>query len=274
MALSFIHQHALWLLLLLPALWALALAGPRRLAPWRLYASLALRTLILLALVLALGGAQLVRPARGVTTVFLLDASDSVALSQRAHAEAFVQEALARMPPDDRAAIVSFGRHATIERPTSAARELPPLSARPGGEATDIQEAVELGLTLLPAEGHQRLVLLSDGGQTTGDALAAARLAAARGVPLDVVPLTGGADGLDALIGAVELPAAAREGQRLPLRLAVESSAPTPAHLTVIGPQGAPVLEQELALTAGPQVFELTLPPAPVAFNRYVVRLE
>ena len=40
----------------------------------------------LLGLILALAGAQLVRPVGAVTTVFLLDGSDSVSLSQRARA--------------------------------------------------------------------------------------------------------------------------------------------------------------------------------------------
>ncbi|MEN9937768.1 MAG: hypothetical protein RLZZ387_4347 [Chloroflexota bacterium] len=274
MGLTFIYQDALWLLLLLPALWALTLAAPRRFAPWRLYTSLVLRSLIIVALVFAVGGVQLMRPVGAVTTVFLLDASDSVPLAQRARAEAFVQDALAAMPPDDRAAIVSFGQRAAIERSPSESRELGALSARPGGGATNIEEAVQLGLTLLPAEGHQRLVLLSDGGQTSGDALAAARLAAAQGVPLDVVPLDGGAEGLDALISGVELPATAREGQRLPLRVTAESSAATPARLSVTGPDGEEILAQEVQLSPGVQVLEVTLPEAPAAFNRYVVRLE
>lgn len=274
MGLSLISPEALWLLLLLPLLWWLALAAPRRLPRWRVYAGLALRTLAVVALILSLAGAQLVRPVAGVTTVFLLDASDSVSPSQRARAEAFLQDALAAMPPDDRAAIVQFGQRALVDRAPSPLRELGSLAMRPNGRATNLQEAIELGLSLLPAEGHQRLVLLSDGGQTLGDARGAADLAAARGVPIDVLPLSGAADGLDALISSVELPAAAREGQRLPMRLTVESTAATPARLSIAGPDGDIVVEQDVVLVPGVQLLDVTLPEAPAAFNRYVVRLE
>ncbi|HEX5689970.1 MAG TPA: hypothetical protein VFX76_08205, partial [Roseiflexaceae bacterium] len=83
MSLSFITPAALTLLLLLPVIWAFTLLTPRRVAPWRFWSSLLVRTVLFVALVLALAGAQLVRPARSLTTVFLLDASDSIAPTQR-----------------------------------------------------------------------------------------------------------------------------------------------------------------------------------------------
>ncbi|HEX9371332.1 MAG TPA: VWA domain-containing protein, partial [Roseiflexaceae bacterium] len=198
MRLSFIFPTFLWLLLLLPPLWALALLAPRQLPRWRFWSSLLLRTVAIAGLVLGLAGAQIVRPVGAVTTVFLLDGSDSVALSQRARAEAFVQQALAKMPGDDQAALVVFGQRALVERTPSSDRALGQVAARPGGAATNVEGAVRLGLALLPNEGHQRLVLLSDGRENAGDAAAAARIAAARGVPIDVVALSGLADGPDA----------------------------------------------------------------------------
>lgn len=60
--LSFITPLALALLALIPALWALTLLTPRRLAPWRFWSSLTLRSAILLALILALAGTQIVLP--------------------------------------------------------------------------------------------------------------------------------------------------------------------------------------------------------------------
>src|SRR5690349_9925833 len=191
MHLRFIFPIFLWLLPLIPALWALTLVVPRRLPRWRFWSSLLLRTLALAGLVLGLAGAQLVRPVEAVTTIFLLDGSDSVALSQRARAEAFIQQSLAAMPSDDRAGIVVFGRRALVERTPAADRALGQVVAQPGGGATNIEEALRLGLALLPNEGRHRLVLLSDGGENTGDGAAALRTAAARGVPIDVIPLNG-----------------------------------------------------------------------------------
>lgn len=274
MQLSFIFPTYLWLLLLLPALWALTLLVPRRLPRWRLWSSLLLRTLALAALVLGVSGAQLVRPVGAVTTVFLLDGSDSVALSQRARAEAFVQQALAQMPNDDQAALIVFGQRALVERMPAGDRALGQVTALPGGGATNIEGAVRLALALLPNEGHQRLVLLSDGGENTGDAAAAAQIASARGVPIDVVALSGLADGPDARISGVELPSAARAGQRLRMKISIASNTATTGRLTVTGPNAAPIVDQQVQLAVGAQTLEVALPEAQPYFNRYVVRLE
>src|SRR6476659_4951743 len=148
MQLSFIFPTYLWLLLLLPALWALTLLAPPRLSRWRLGALLLLRTLAIAGLVLGLAGAQLVQPVGAVTTVFLLDGSDSVALSQRARAEAFIQQALVKMPNDDKAALVVFGQRALVERMPSGDHALGQIAVQPGGGATNVEDAVRLGLAL------------------------------------------------------------------------------------------------------------------------------
>src|SRR5262249_44719038 len=127
--LSFIFPYFLWLLLLLPPLWLIALLVPRRLSRWRYWSSLLLRTLGVLAVILGLAGAQVVRPVGAVTTVFLLDGSDSVALSQRARAEAAIAQALTEMPRDDRAAIIVFGQQALVERTPSGDRSLGQVAA-------------------------------------------------------------------------------------------------------------------------------------------------
>jgi len=274
MGLSFVHPDALWLLLALPILWIAALYAPLRTARWRRWSSLTLRTLIALLLIGAISGTQLVQPLGATTTIFLLDGSDSVAASQRARAEVFVAQALAAMPPDDRAGVVVFGREALVERPPATERTLGAPAARPAGGATNVAEALQLGLALFPAEGHQRLVLLSDGGENVGNARSTAQLAAARGVPIDVVPLSGEADGLDAQIVTVTLPPAAREGQRLPLRADLESNAPVAGHLVVIGPDGKAIATVPVDVGPVRQTIEVLLPEAPAAFNRYTVRLD
>ena len=190
MRLSFIMPGALWLLLLLVPLWALAFATPRHRAPAGRWVSLVIRTALISVLVLALGGARIVRDTTDLTTVFLLDRSDSITPDARARAEAFVRAALRAMPPGDRAAVVTFGANALVERPAADQATLGDLTTTPLAAGTNIQDAVQLGLSLLPAETTKRLVLLSDGGENAGDASVAARLAAARGVPLSYVDLS------------------------------------------------------------------------------------
>ncbi|KAB8142011.1 VWA domain-containing protein [Chloroflexia bacterium SDU3-3] len=273
MRLTFIHPELLWLLLLLPPMWALALLGPHKLAGARRWASLALRTAIMLGLIGALAGTQAVRRQDTTTTIFLLDGSDSVALSQRAQAEGFIQSALAAMPNEDAAGVVVFGSQALVERAPQQETTLGQIAAHPAGSASDIASAIQLGLSMLPQEGHQRLVLLSDGGENRGDAQAAARIAAERGIPIDIVPLNGLPDGLDAQVSRVRLPASARVGQQLRLQMTLESTQATAGQLRIEGPDGQVLVNQRVDLPQGSADMDVVLPPPTQQFSRYTVRL-
>ncbi|MEN9937767.1 MAG: hypothetical protein RLZZ387_4346 [Chloroflexota bacterium] len=271
-SISFITPVALLLLLLLPALWALALVAPRRLSRWRFWSSLLVRTAILAALVLSLAGAQLVRPVRELTTVFLVDASDSIAPAQRERALQYVDEALATMPPADRAAVVVFGENALVERAASDMTILGRINSAPVTTRTNIQDAVQLGLALLPAETQKRLVLVSDGGENAGRAGDAARLAALRGVPIDVVALPS-ERGPDVLVSALNVPGTAREGQEVALGVGISSTFATSGRLQVFV-DGRPAGEQEIAIEPGQTSFEVRVPAGEAGFRRLEVRLD
>ncbi|MGQ9829726.1 MAG: VWA domain-containing protein [Roseiflexus sp.] len=274
MNVSFVYPDALWSLLALLPVWGIAHLAPSPAASWQRWISLIIRTLIVLLLVGALAGAQIVQTPGFTTTIFLLDGSDSIALSQRARAEAFIVQALATMPPDDQSGVVVFGREALVERMPSPERTFGALSVRPSGSATGIANALQLGMALLPAEGYRRLVLLSDGGENRGSVREVAQRAAAAGIPVDVVPLSGVADGLDAQIVGVTLPSTAREGQRLPLRVDLESNATVTGRLIVTGPDGGRLAIVPVDIGADRQTLSILLPEAPTGFNRYTVRLD
>lgn len=269
---SFIYPAALLLLLIVPILWAAAILAPRRLAPWRFWSSLTLRTIMLLCLILALAGIQFIRPVENLTTVFVLDGSDSVAPAQRERALAFVNEALAALPPGDQAGVVVFGANALVERAPSDLPALNRLTSVPIATRTNIQDAIQLGLALFPADTRKRLVLLSDGGENSGVARDAARLAAVRGVPLDVVDLPV-ERGLDALIESLVAPGTAREGQQIGLTASIRSTFVTDGVVRVFV-DGVPVGEQPVSLQPGMNELALQVPAGTAGFRRIEVQLD
>ncbi len=269
---SFITPVALLLLLLLPVFWALALLAPRRIERWRFFGSLLLRSLILLAIVAAIAGAQVTRPVSELTTVFLVDGSDSVSSVQRSRAIAYVDQALQTMPPGDLAAVVVFGENALVERAPSELTTLGRINSVPVTTRTNLQDALQLGLALFPAETQKRLVLLSDGGENQGRAAEAARLAAVRGVPIDVVLLSS-ESGPDVIISAVSAPSIVREEQQIPLGVRLRSTFNTSGVLQVFV-DGRLVGEQSVEIDADPKDVTLSLPAGTAGFRRIEVRLE
>ena len=268
MRLSFIFPIALWLFALLLPFWWLALAVPRQLSAPRFWASLLTRTALVGTLVFAIAGAQLIQPTARLTTVFLIDSSDSVSPSARGQAEAFVQDALKAMRPGDQAAVVVFGENALVERAPSDATTFGRIGSVPVAARTNLQDAVQLGLALLPADSQQRLVLLSDGGENQGNVLEGSSLATARGVPINFVYSTTSGDGPEALVSALDAPTNIRAGAQFELVTTVESTVAQSARLSLFG--GDTLLQaRDVQLQAGVNTFRLRLTAAGQGFQRY-----
>ncbi|MFN3374625.1 MAG: VWA domain-containing protein, partial [Chloroflexus sp.] len=270
---SFIYPEALWLLLVPTSMVVLALLAPRRLSLFRFWASLIVRTLIAIALVFAFAGVQFVRPVDRLTTVFLLDGSDSMPASTRAQAEAFIREALQAMPNDDQAAIIVFGDNALVERTPDNDKRLGRITSIPIANRTNIEAAIQLGMALFPADAQKRLVLLSDGGENSGRAVEAARLAASRGIPINVVNLTLVTTDAEALIASVEAPNSVRDGQEALIVAMIESNVAQPVTVRLINDSGV-VAERNLELPPGVTRVEFIVPVEGNGFRRYRVQIE
>jgi len=268
MSLSFVYPNLLWLLLLVPLTVGLTLLGRRRSTRGRFWIGLALRVLLLTLIVLALAGIQLRLRADTLTVVFVMDVSDSVPASEQAHGEAMVRQAIEAMPPGDRAAIVVFGQDALVERMASEERTLPDLASVPVTARTDIGGALQLALALFPDEGAKRLVLLSDGRENLGYALAQAELAAAHGIELSFVPLGGPEGDVEVLVEALDAPADVRQGQGFDLTAVVHSTARVGATLRVFG-DGQLIHSQDVSLQPGVNRFLIPVEAEATGFRRF-----
>jgi Mg-chelatase subunit ChlD len=270
MSISFIYPTALWLLLLLPLTAGLALLSKRRTTRARSWGGLVLRLVLLALIVLALAGMQLRRQADMLTAVFVLDASDSVSAEEQARGEAFIRRAIQSMPAGDQAAVVVFGRDALVERLASPEQRLADLTSVPVTQRTDIAAALQLGLALFPDEGAKRLVLLSDGRENLGHALAQAELAAAHDVGLSFVPLgqPAGGDEVEVRLESLDAPADVRQGQGFDLIVQADSTAQVDASLRVFG-DGQLIHSQDVRLQPGTNRFMIPVQGDRTGFRRF-----
>jgi Mg-chelatase subunit ChlD len=241
------------LLLLLPATAALGYARLQRLPGRRGPIALAMRLAVLTLLVGALAGPQWRLLERRVSVVFLVDASASMrAAGQRSGME-WAARAVPAAGPLDHAGLVLFGAGPRLAVPLAHYKTLPDPVGDPAS-ATNIGAALGLGLAMLPPGVAGRLVLLSDGQDTTNDEsglTSAEALALARGVPIDVVPIAPPRL-RDVAVRAVDVPRAARIGDHVPVRITLHSTSATKATLTLwIDGQAA---QQAITLPAGDTV--------------------
>ena len=219
------------LLLLVPALvltFALYGAARRRTGKGRRRVALVVRTLLLMSLVFALAGFRLVLPVDRLATVYVVDLSDSVGQAGRDDALAFVRESLALMPEGDAAGIVAFGKGALVERLPAELREIDRIASAPVKSATDVGSALRLASALFPDDAQKRIVLLSDGNDTTGQGQAEAALAAARGIQVET-KVIGLGSAEEVIIDRLTTPSTSRLGEEIEAIVDINSTIAQPA---------------------------------------------
>ncbi len=259
------------LLICLPIIWYLGwprLSYRRR----RDITSLLLRTAIIVLLVFALAGAQSAQSADRLAVIFLIDASDSMGQAAREAALDYVRQSLQTMRPDDEAGVIQFGSSAVIERALSNVRELGASRAAPPTGNTDLEKAIRLALGMLPSDAARRIVILSDGAQTVGDAASAAELAAATGVEISFVPYTP-ADTPEVQVSNVSVPSAINDGQNFDLNLTIAAEAATEARITVLE-SGQIIHQQPISLRQGSNNYSLSLTAAGSGFKDFQVQVD
>lgn len=221
-SIRFVFPGALLLLLLLP--WSVHIGRRiRSLSPGRKWAAIVLRCFILICLVGALAGAELVRENDRLAVFFLLDRSNSVPESKRQEAvEAVNTLSSAFMTPKDEAGIIAFGDEPSIELPIGNSLEIDQIQSYISGEQTDLAAAVRLAIAAFPQGYMRRIVILTDGNETRGSALEEVKLARASGAQVDVVPIHIGG-GSEVRIAEVSAPDRVNAGEPFRVRVVVKA---------------------------------------------------
>ena len=236
----FRHPQFLFFLILLPAL-ALAWWLRRgRVSAVTLAFRLSTATLIVLALADPVIGRP--APAQG-PLVLLLDQSDSLGATGKAALRARA-DALAAQH-NGPISLIAFGANVVAEQQGA---EQPPAQM-PRADQTDIAGALQAARGLL-AGAAGRVVLLSDGAQTRGDALAEAQ---ALGVPIDTVASAQPARP-EIWIAGVDAPRTLRSEEEYTVTIIANSRAATDARLELFA--NTQQLEvQQVALSPGENRF-------------------
>jgi Ca-activated chloride channel family protein len=175
----------------------LLLVLPRSLAdlPWQQqFLSLGFRVAFVAVLAVSLARVARTERAEKVCTVFLVDVSDSVTTEAIGDAKTAIEAALAAKKTDDISRIVTFARRPRLVEMDERAAVSPALARHDSdanthfGAGTNLQAALQLSYGLFPPGYLRHAVLISDGVETDGDALAEANRAQKFGVRLFTIP--------------------------------------------------------------------------------------
>jgi uncharacterized membrane protein len=259
MFLTFDQPALLLLALVIAPLLVLGWRATLGMDPVRRVLALLLRAALAAALCIMLAGPHLRRTHDHLTVIGLLDTSGSIRRfadlpeiadlgikSNLEYLRRWFRQATQTKAPDDRFGLIVFdGEAIAISAPTKASYVDDNLDVR-FQEGTNIAEAINLGLAMFPADTARRLVLVSDGNETMGSVINAARQAAGAGgltvdrigpdrltVPIDVLPIAYRVTG-DVQVVRIETPPTAQPGQTVTARIILEATRPTRGRLTLL----------------------------------------
>ena len=269
----FIEPRWLFLLLLVPLVPIFARRSLAGLAGGRRTAAVIVRGIMVLALVLAIAELELAGKSDDLDVVFVLDRSLSLPPAARDEALRYVNEAAANADGErDRGTLVVFGRDAAIEGRVGRASPIHSPSALIDPDGTDIGSALRLAAATCREGAGRRIVLVSDGNETEGDAAREAEALRSLGIVVDVLPVRYKYD-KEVMVERVVGPQSTRTGEPFTLRVTVRSLTRSRAKLffreddTIIG-------SEEVELQPGVNVYAFTRTASERGAHRFSAVIE
>ena len=215
--------------------------------------ALGLRCVLVAVLLIALGRPVIPRWVDQLNVLFLLDVSDSVSLAARENAYRFAAQSVASMQPRDQAGLIVFGEEAVVDQPLRPGAKLERPQVKVPGRGTNLAQALQLALATAPPGHANRFVLLTDGRQNAGNALAVAQAAKDAGADIYYVPapLT---FKQEVVVESMVLPTEVKYGEPFQAKVVAWSQADTQGRLALFR-NGEFLGSQVVRLSAGKNVY-------------------
>lgn len=207
---TFTAPIALSLLLAVPLVWLAHLVARTNFNPHQRRLQATVRSLLLVALALALARPVVSTSSSRQSIVYVVDVSHSIAGQGIETAARKIDELSSALRPAH-SRIVAFGTTVTVLNDTAALRRLTRVdSSTSGGDpidrsGTDLEAALDTARAELAPGYVPRLVLFSDGQPTAGDTAAAVGRLATGHIPVSVEPLAARFLG-DTWVDSLDLP--------------------------------------------------------------------
>ena len=167
-----------WLMLILPLLWLVFKYRPD--SSKVLY----LRVILVILLCVALAGPMIKLEGREGVVMVVADRSASMPYDNERRINETVSLLREKMPTNGQLGLISFSDKAKLEFSPSRG-DSSALSAIQNADASNMSEALDLAVSLIPTEMSGRILLLSDGLWNGENPSKIALTAAQRGIPID-----------------------------------------------------------------------------------------
>ncbi|WAA13628.1 VWA domain-containing protein [Fervidibacillus halotolerans] len=203
---------------------------------------------ILLVFALTIPGIRI--PDKNVDVVFLIDRSNSVTGSEE-ETLSIVNEMIEKKGLEDRYAVLSFGNSPQLESPLRQRKEPFTFYSFDEKGDTNIEDGLYLASSLLKNGG--RIVLITDGLETKGNAINAGQLLKDRGIEVDYM-LVEGNEKEEMALSLFSLSESLYEGEQAVITVHVQSNTDGFAYLTIFK-NGKKIIHEPVQVKRGENRF-------------------
>ncbi|OLS03274.1 VWA domain-containing protein [Tissierella creatinophila] len=231
MAIDFINKS---LLILLPIALFIVFYfkdGLNRLNDRRKKAVLILRVLIVTFIVLSIAGISIKKYTKEISTIFLVDLSESARDSREKFKE-FIENSSEKKSDNDKIGIVTFGQETEVEASLKDEIKNGEFQTKINGRFTDIENALKVSRGLLPDDSMKRIVLMTDGYENLGDSLLESELIKSNNIDFKVLNLEQ-EQKEEVQIDKIDIPKRLYENQSFDVAISISSNVKTNGVITL-----------------------------------------
>ncbi|MBO0994692.1 VWA domain-containing protein [Bacillus sp. SD088] len=244
-------EKPLFLLLLIPAFIVLYLYWKKNKVTPLIEKNiiLTIRFLIFAILILSLSVPNILYPVKGITTVFVIDQSESVK-NQEEEMFAAIEQAISGMEPEDSYAVISTAENAQIiQSPSNSEQGLITNVNIENKSYTNLEEGLQLASSLLSSDKKGRIVLMTDGNENMGDARQQVELLHGQEILIDVLPFNPSIQ-KDVAIESFSSPSTLYQGENAKLTVNLSSTMDTKARVRITK-NNETVIDEEVQVKKG-----------------------
>ncbi|WP_026907604.1 VWA domain-containing protein [Paucisalibacillus globulus] len=214
---------------------------------------LTLRFLLFSLLIFALCIPYFKFPVEGVTTVFVIDQSESVRNEQN-QMYGFIEEAIDAMSEKDAYAIVTVAEGGQIAQALSNQEKAIISNTKLEKTSfTNLEEGLQLASSLLSANHNGRIVVLTDGNENLGDVRRQVSLLESQQIIVDIVPFATSIE-KDVVLESFHVPENLFLGEHSTIDTVISSTIDTLTRIR-ISKNNETIIDQEVQVKQGKNVY-------------------
>lgn len=232
---------------------------------------LAARAGVLILLILSAAGLSIKWKVDEVSTIFVVDCSDSMA-QYKNQVEDFIKEAVDKKSNKDKIGIVTFGDNALIENFVSNKAAFESIETIPTGTYTDIENALNTATSIIPENTKKRIVLITDGEENKGVSSKTAPYIIDQGIDFKIHKIIKD-ESNDAAVDKIIVPQTLNVGEEFNIVVNIKSTTNTETDLTIFTGNEKSITEK-VKLSKGDNTFVFKDKATQGGFKSYKVYIE